>query len=473
LNAVPLLSTMLHLDDTICAVATPPGEGGIGIVRVSGKQALTIADRLFHTRAGHPSSLPTHTLHYGVVRNPQTQERIDDAVLLLFHGPRSFTGEDVVEFSCHGGPVTIGLVLKLALQCGARMAEPGEFTRRAFLNGRMDLAQAEAVCDQIRAKTEAAQRLASRQRGGALSKHVSQIRHELVGALAAVEVTIDFSEEVGDLDYPSMSARLGTLRQEIESLAATADRGKVYRDGVRLAIVGRPNVGKSSLMNALLREERAIVTPIAGTTRDVIEETANVCGIPITAVDTAGLHDTQDVVERIGVERAHAALETASLLLFVIDAVSGWTSEDAEIAVRIGSQPAIWVVNKIDAVNENQGMQIQANLVELSGDDHVISISAVHGLNMDLLEKTIAEAILGGQAGVGDELVITNARHQQALMVAANSLREAEVTTQQGLPPDFISIDIRAALDAVGQITGETATEEIIHRIFHDFCVGK
>jgi tRNA modification GTPase len=469
----PYFFTMLHLDDTICAVATPPGEGGIGIVRLSGKQAMPIADRLFHTRAGQPSSLPSHTLHYGVVRNPETHERIDDAVLLLFHCPRSFTGEDVVEFSCHGGPVTIGLVLKLALQCGARMAEPGEFTRRAFLNGRMDLAQAEAVCDQIRAKTEAAQRLASRQRGGALSKQVSRIRHELVGALAAVEVTIDFSEEVGDLDYTAMSARLVALRQEIESLAATADRGKVYRDGVRLAIVGRPNVGKSSLMNALLREERAIVTPIAGTTRDVIEETANVCGIPITAVDTAGLRDTEDEVERIGVERAHAAIETASLLLFVVDATAGWTQKDAEIAARIGSQPAIWVLNKIDAVNESQARQIQADLVNLAGGSPVISISAVNGLNMDLLEKTVAETILGGQAGIGDELVITNARHQQALIVAANSLREAEATTQQALPPDFISIDIRAALDAVGQITGETATEEVIHRIFHDFCVGK
>lgn len=469
---------MLHLDDTIAAVATPPGEGGIGIVRVSGPRALALADRLFHLLAPKsgitpPSSLPSHTFHYGLICDPETGERLDDALLLLFRAPRSYTGEDVVEFSCHGGPVTLGRVLALALRSGVRLAQPGEFTQRAFLNGRMDLAQAEAVCDQIRAKTAAAQRLALRQREGVLSREVTRLKDDLVGALAAVEVTIDFSEEVGDLDYAEMAARLARIRAGIEALIATAERGRVYREGVRLAIVGRPNVGKSSLLNALLRENRAIVTPIAGTTRDVIEETANVRGIPLTAIDTAGLRETEDVVERIGVERAREAVRSASLLLFVLDASTGWTAEDAAIAAQITDRRAVWALNKIDAVSAEQAARLQEPLRWKAGEAPIVPVSAVTGAGMEALEKTIADVILGGRTDESEAVVVSNVRHLRALEMARDSLREAARTTSDHLPPDFISIDLRAALDALGQITGETATEEIVHRIFQDFCIGK
>jgi tRNA modification GTPase len=459
---------MLHLADTICAVATPPGEGGIGIVRVSGPAAFDVADRLFHTAAGPLSSLQSHTIHYGRVREPETGEVVDDALLLLFRAPRSYTGEDVVELSCHGGPVTLGRVLRLCLEAGARHAEPGEFTRRAFLNGRMDLAQAEAVCDQINARTEAAQRLAVRQREGGLSRRVQSLRHEAVGALAAVEVTIDFSDEVGDLDYPAMRERLARLAADVDALAATAGQGRIYREGIRLAIIGRPNVGKSSLLNALLREERAIVTPIAGTTRDVIEETANIRGIPITAIDTAGLRDTEDVVERIGVERARASAETAALLLFVVDATAGLTAEDARIVEEIAGRAAIRVINKVDGAAPEAVERLREEL----GAGEVVAVSAVTGENLGGLEEAIATAVLGGGAEA-EGVVVTSARHQHALEEAAESLRRAEATAAEGLPPDFISIDLRAAVDALGRITGETAGEEVIHRIFHDFCVGK
>lgn len=464
---------MLYLHDTIAAIATPPGEGGIGIVRISGPAAFSIADRLFTTRAGAPSSLPSHTIHYGLIRDPESGEHIDDALLLPFRKPRSYTGEDVVEFSCHGGPVTLGRVLTLALRAGARLAEPGEFTQRAFLNGRMDLAQAEAVCDQIRARTEAAQRLALRQREGALSREVARLREDLVSALAAVEVTIDFSEEVGDLDYATMAERLAEIRANVERLIATANRGRIYREGVRLCIVGRPNVGKSSLLNALLRENRAIVTPIAGTTRDVIEETAHVRGIPLIAIDTAGLRETEDPVERIGVERARAAIETASLLLFVIDASAGWTEEDASIATQITGRRTVWVLNKVDLISPPEIQQMEAITASYRSGSPLVPISATEGTGRELLEETIACLLLGGE-GIGvEEVMVSNVRHLHALEEARNSLLEAERTTAETLPPDFISIDLRAALDSLGRITGETATEEIIHRIFHDFCIGK
>jgi len=461
---------MLHLSDTIAAIATPPGEGGVGIVRVSGPQALTIADKLFHKRGQVVSSLPSHTLHYGLVSEPETGARIDDAILLLFRGSRSYTGEDVIEFSCHGGPVTLARVLESALKAGARLAEPGEFTRRAFLNGRMDLAQAEAVADQIRAKTEAAQKVALQQREGKLSHEVRRLKDELVGALAAVEVTIDFSEEIGELDYFQLAIRLKGIQEEVERLLETAGRGRIYREGIRLAIVGRPNVGKSSLMNALLRENRAIVTPIAGTTRDVIEETANICGIPITAIDTAGMRETEDTVEKIGVARARAAADTASLLLFVLDASQGWTSEDLEISQYLAGKAAVWVLNKVDLADSSE---ISDDIHKAAAGSAIVAISAQTGQGMPELERTLADSILGGQVSAGEGAVVSNVRHQRALELTRDSVTLAYQTTLQELPADFITIDLRSALDSLGLITGETATEEVIHRIFHDFCIGK
>jgi tRNA modification GTPase len=460
------------LNDTIAAIATPPGEGGVGIVRISGPLALSIADTLFHsTSSKQPSLLPSHTIHYGILRDPATDEPVDDALLLIFRAPRSYTGEEVVEFSCHGGSVTTRRVLTLVLRAGARLAEPGEFTLRAFLNGKMDLAQAEAVSDQIRAKTETAQQIALRQRAGCLSKRVGKIKDRLVGLLAAAEATIDFSEEIGELNYTMMAEGLRHVREEIESLIRSASYGRIYREGIRLVIVGRPNVGKSSLLNALLRQDRAIVTPIAGTTRDLIEESANIRGIPLVAIDTAGIRDTEDLVERIGVERAREAIESASLILYVLDASDNATHEDKSMAALLAERPSIRVYNKIDLLDSPQRERL---LAALSDSGAVcVAVSAANGWGMEILEETIEKTLLGGGYSEGESMLISITRHQRALEQARDSLREAEATTCQKMPADFITIDIRAALDALGLITGETATEEIIHRIFQDFCIGK
>jgi len=463
---------MLHLDDTIAAIATPPGEGGIGIVRVSGPRALAIADRLFASGSRAPSHLASHTIRYGKIRDTATGERVDDALLLLFRAPRSYTGEDVVEFSCHGGPAILRRVLGLALREGARLAEPGEFTLRAYLNGRMDLAQAEAVCDQVRARTDAARRLALSQREGVLSREVGRLRQEVVGAMAAVEASIDFSDEVGDLDYPALEARLRRIRGEVEALEATSQAGRVFREGVRVAIVGRPNVGKSSLLNALLREERAIVTPVPGTTRDLIEEAASIRGIPVRAIDTAGIRQTCDPVEQIGVARARAALERADVALVVLDAVEGWTAGDAEAAAAAAGRQAVWALNKRDLAEESALAARIAEARDRAGGAPVVAVSALTGEGLDSLEEALAAAALHGALPEA-AAVVTNVRHAEALRRAAASLQEAEATTLQALPPDLITVDLRGALDALGEITGETASDEVIHRIFRDFCIGK
>jgi tRNA modification GTPase len=460
------------LNDTIAAIATPPGEGAISIVRISGPLALPIADNIFICASQKlPSNLPSHTIHYGILHDPVHSEQIDDALMMIFRAPRSYTGEDVIEFSCHGGSVTTGRVLTLSLRSGARMAEPGEFTLRAFLNGKMDLAQAEAVSDQIRAKTETAHRIALRQRAGTLSQRIGEIKHRLVGLLAAVEVTIDFSEEAGELDYTMMVEGLRQIREELESLIRSAGYGRIYREGIRMVIIGRPNVGKSSLLNALLRENRAIVTSIAGTTRDLIEESANIRGIPLVAIDTAGIRETEDTIEKIGVERAREAIEGASLILYVLDASTDTTDDDPVISTMLDNRPHIRVYNKIDLLRESQRECLSGSIT--NNGTSSLTISVINGWGMDALEEAIEKAILGGELSDSETAIISNIRHQRALEQARDSLLEAEETARRQLPHDFISIDIRAALDALGLITGETATAEIIHRIFQDFCIGK
>lgn len=462
---------MFALDDTIAAAATPPGEGGVGIVRVSGPLAFPIADRLFVRAAGPPSSVRSHTIHYGHLVEPESGDLIDDALLLAFRRPRSYTGEDVVEFSCHGGPVTLGRVLHAVLQAGARAAAPGEFTQRAFLNGRMDLAQAEAVCDLIRAKTDAAQRMALRQRKGTLSREVKDLRQDVLGTLAAVEVTIDFSDEVGDLNYPAIVQRIAGILDRIDHLIAESSQGRLLREGVRVAIVGRPNVGKSSLMNAILRDNRAIVTPVAGTTRDVIEESANIHGIPVTVIDTAGLRHTVDLVERIGVERAHAALESAAVALLVLDLSAGFTEEDAAIATGLDGIRSVWALNKADLVSDAVQAQVMRTVRDFASAPQAVLVSALTGHGLDRLEEAIVVA--AGGSHDSDTAVVSNVRHLREIELAGQSLHQAIATAEARLPPDFITIDLRGALDALGRITGETTTDDVIHRIFADFCIGK
>jgi tRNA modification GTPase len=447
--------------DTICAVATPPGTAGIGIIRVSGPSAFSIADRLAarsaKTSIGRARG---HTIRRARIVDADGSI-IDDVLLLVFRAPRSYTGEDVVEISAHGGPMPIRRIMGRLLACGCRHADPGEFTQRAFLNGKMDLSQAEAVGDIIAARTEEAHQLARRQSDGRLSAQLSAIRGIVLGVLARIEASIDFPEETGELDRAVSMEDVDAASAEISRLLATADSGMLYREGLRLVLAGRPNVGKSSLMNALLRATRVIVTEFPGTTRDLVEETFSLRGIPIRAVDTAGLRETEDAIERIGIAMSREALESAGLVLHVCDVTDGFTADDESIERLLSDRPHLIVWNKWD----------------LAGSDAPgggIRVSAATGWNIAALEDAIAEAVLHG-ASPGDSAaaIITHERHRSALQRAAAALSEARRTLEAGLPADFVSIDLRGALDCLGEITGETATEDIISEIFSRFCIGK
>lgn len=460
--------------DTITAVATPPGEGGIAVLRVSGSQAFSIAEKVFRPhRKGSPAHYHGFTVHYGQLLDPHTQEALDDGLLTVFRAPHSYTGEDTLEFSCHGGALLTQCVLSAFLRAGARLAEPGEFTQRAFLNGKLDLAQAEAVADLIRAKTESACRLAQRQLEGRLSAQIHALKEELIGILAAIEVTIDFSDEVGELDYAPLLQRILVVKEAIQHLCEEGKRGRLLREGMRVALMGRPNVGKSSLLNALLRTDRAIVTPIAGTTRDVIEEAANLQGIPIVLMDTAGLRETADPIEQIGVTRARQASQNADMILAVFDATTDTPTTFQSFLSEIEENQRtclLMVWNKCDLISSTKKEQISQ---ELPLSLPCVFTSAQSGEGLSELEAKILSFAIGGQSGALDSVLVANTRHQEALQSAVISLQEAENTTRQALPGDFIAIDVRGALDALGHITGETVTEDIIHRIFRDFCVGK
>lgn len=452
---------MLPDDETICALATPPGTGGLGVIRVSGPAAFAIVDRA----TWRPNHTPCagwagYTLHRADIVHP-TGEVIDDVLLAVFHAPRSYTGEDVVEISAHGGPVPLRQILGRLLQCGARMARPGEFTQRAFLNGKMDLAQAEAVGDIIAAQTEQAHRLARRQSEGSLSLAVAEVREIVLGVLARIEASIDFPEDVGELDSDACLAELSLGERRITALLATADQGILYREGLKVVLAGRPNVGKSSLLNALLRTNRAIVTPIPGTTRDVIEETLNLRGIPLRAVDTAGLRETDDEVERIGVARTRETLADADIALLILDATAGETAEDAALRLALADRPHVLVWNKWDLMPDQDPPA------------EGIVVSAATGWNLIALEDALADLALGGRAGETEGTFVTHARHKQALETALSRLADAQNTLSAALPADFVSIDVRGVLDALGEITGETATEDVISEIFSRFCIGK
>ncbi len=468
--------------DTIAAIATPPGEGGIAIIRISGPEAISIASQLFvPEKIKTISKMPGYSICYGRVVDPETDEEEDDGLLTIFRAPHSYTGEDTVEISCHGGRAGTSRILRLTLDAGARAAEPGEFTMRAFLNGRIDLAQAEAVADLIRARSESARREARRQLDGSLSKEVAGIRNELEGIIASIEVTIDFSEEVGELDYDATAMRITSALGRINQLISTSPHGLILREGLRVAIVGRPNVGKSTLMNALLRSERAIVTDIAGTTRDLLEDQAMIGGISVVLIDTAGIRETVDRVEEIGVRRARQAAESADLILLVIDGEAGFLLEDEELGKSLRTSESgrlIVAVNKSD-ITPPERMKDTVRLVNESlrlDDSDIIPISAISKDSFELLESKIAD--ISTPKSLQDDTVVSsvvvmNIRHARALEEASESLSAALGTAQQQLPGDFISIDIRGGLDALGAITGETVQEDIIHRIFHDFCVGK
>ena len=472
---------MSMLDDTIAAIATPIGEGGIGVIRVSGRTAIATAEEMFRTVSGVPvQGLPTHTVHYGYIHDPITDETIDDGVITVFRAPKSYTGEDSVEISCHGGMVPVRRVLESALRAGARLAEPGEFTKRAFLNGRLDLAQAEAVLDIIRARTDEAMRMANLQFSGILSSRLRMMREELVDILAHIEAGIDFPEDVAETNPAAVASSIGDAIRHVTDLLETADRGKIFRDGIQVVIAGRTNVGKSSLLNALLRESRAIVTPIPGTTRDIIEESLNIRGIPVRAVDTAGVRETEDVVERIGVDRAIATLEQADLVLSVLDADKGFTPEDQELILSLAGKKLIIVVNKTDLIREDDAQDMAHQVeawaeVNLPAGGVVKQTAAPSNQGIVELEDAIADMVLAGAVSpaMAGGVVVSNMRHMRALEESRTALEHALRTAEAEMPLDFISVDLKAAANALGSITGEAVSEDVIDRIFSEFCIGK
>jgi tRNA modification GTPase len=463
--------------DTIAAIATPPGEGGIGTVRLSGPDAAPILSRVFVPASGGPivpGHMESHRLLFGYIHDTSTNDRIDEVLAVLMRAPYSYTREDVVEIDCHGGPVPLQRVLGLCLTEGARLAQPGEFTLRAFLNGRLDLAQAEAVLDVVRARTPEGLSLAVEQLGGGVSARVKGIRARLLHALAQLEANIDFPED--DVPPADVSPDLRDALTDLKALIASASTGIVMRQGVRTAIVGRPNVGKSSLLNALLRTDRAIVTPIPGTTRDTLEEVANVRGVPLVLTDTAGLRahsETADPVERLGIERTRRALSEADLVLLVFDASEPLTSADLAIIdeARASSATArLAVLNKSDLQRHLTEEELHAALAEIE----VAQASATTVGGTDAVEERLAALVLGGKAiPRRGEATVTNLRHLDALRRAEEYVTSALTSSDEGTPAALTAVDLHSALNALGEITGETVGEDLLDEIFRNFCIGK
>jgi tRNA modification GTPase len=454
------------LDETIAAIATPVGAGGIGIVRLSGPAALPILRALWRG-ARH---LDARRMCYGHIFDPKQGEAVDEVLAVYMPAPKTYTRQDVVEIHCHGGPAPLRRVLDLCLGQGARPAGPGEFTLRAFLNGRIDLAQAEAVADLVEAKTDAGLRLAVAQLKGRLSDRIGDVRMRLLEALAWVEASVDFAED--EIPPYAIDAELGAAQAQLQALIDGAERGMLYRQGIRTAIVGQPNVGKSSLLNALLRAERAIVTPIPGTTRDTLEETLNLSGIPLVLVDTAGIRqDTRDLAEDLGVERSRAALAQADLALLVIDGSVPPDVEDRRIAKLVGEKPAVLVANKVDLVDPVDGGGQLA--VDLLPHAPRIALSALTGEGLDALERAIVEIVFAGQVMASEATLVSHPRHLDLLERALEHVRAVMEARREALPPDLLSIDLTAAVNALGEITGETVSETLLETIFGRFCIGK
>ncbi|RPF47176.1 tRNA modification GTPase trmE [Thermodesulfitimonas autotrophica] len=458
--------------DTIAAIATPLGEGGVGIVKVSGPDAVTIASKVFRPKKNRKwAEGPAYRLVYGHVVDPQTGVVIDEVLLSFMRAPYSYTTEDVVEFNCHGGFVAVQQVLEVILRAGARLAEPGEFTQRAFLGGRIDLCQAEAVLDVIRAATAEGLRVAQGQLGGRLTAAVRKLRQEALELLAAVEAGIDFPDDVPGPEPAEIARRVERLLKQGEVMIENAAAGAVYRDGVVTVLAGKANVGKSSLLNALAGRERAIVSAVPGTTRDIIEEVVNVKGIPLRVLDTAGIRDAVEEVEKIGVERAREALGAAQLVIVVLDAVTGITAEDVAVFAACDGQERVVAVNKVDVAGRET--ITRAEIEALAGEVPVVYVSAVTGEGLTELGDAIAGKVFGGRVLRPDEVVVSRARHKEALRRFVAALRAARDGVAGGLPEDVVSLDLRRAVDALGEITGETVTEDVVERIFRDFCVGK
>ena len=479
-------NAITNTTDTIAAIATPPGVGGIGVIRVSGANSFAFVLPLVQRPKGQVEVPSSHQLTYARIIDPHTQEVLDDVLVAFMHAPHTYTREDVVEIQGHGGPLVLRRILSAVLTQGARLAQPGEFTLRAFLNGRIDLAQAEAVMDLIGAQTEAGQRLAVQQLRGRLSEQLQVARHAILNVIAQIEVSIDFPEE--DVPTPqamALQAQIQVAQRQIEQLLAGAEQGRLYKQGLRTAIIGRPNVGKSSLLNALLRTDRAIVTPVAGTTRDTVEELVNLRGIPLHLIDTAGITPSDDPIEQIGVQRSRVAAEGADVVMLVLDGSETLTEQDRTVCAEVQAmgfgttsvtsisysrkRPVIVVVNKADS----------PQIIDL-GELHrlwpasvFVHTSTRTGVGLPVLEDAIAELVLAGKTISSDSVLVTSARHQEALQRAFDHMRASQRSLEQELPLDFVSIDLRAAYEALGEVTGEAASDDLLDTIFHEFCIGK
>ena len=471
------------LEDTICAIATPAGEGGIGIVRLSGSRALAVAEQVVRLRSGRPlASVASHRLHLADLRLPRSVDKpqaetstvplrasdvFDEALVVYMKAPRSFTGEDIVEIQSHGGGLVLSLICHACLAAGARMAGPGEFTKRAFLNGRLDLSQAEAVLDTIRARSAASLTAAQRQLRGELAREVDEARDALLRLLAQLEAGIDFvGEEIELLGKEDLLRSIEDVAALIERLGATARNGRWLREGARVVITGRPNVGKSSLLNRLLKEDRAIVTAVPGTTRDIIEESIDLEGVTVHLVDTAGIRETDDVLEREGIRRSRSAQRDADLQVVVIDGTVSLSDDDRKLIDQAAGGKHLIIINKAD-------LPMRVGPLGLTTGTAALSLSAKTGEGIDTLRAAIRAQLIEGGADAADGVIVTNVRHQAALDRAGGSLVQARESVAAGMANELVAVDLRAAADALGEITGAITTDEILKQVFSAFCIGK
>lgn len=469
-------------NETIAAIATALSDSGIGIVRISGENAIYIVDSIFRSASGKKilGNVQTHTIHYGYIVD-KDENVIDEVMVAVMKAPRSYTTEDTVEINCHGGVLVMQKVLETVLRAGARLAEPGEFTKRAFLNGRIDLSRAEAVIDVIHSQNEYVLSSSVSQLKGRLSDKVHSLREEILYQIAFIESALDDPEHISLEGYPEqLSGKIEVFEAEISKLLATADNGRLIKEGISTVIVGKPNAGKSSLLNMLLGEDRAIVTEIAGTTRDALHETINLHGISLNMIDTAGIHETQDVVEKIGVERAKKYAQEADLILYVVDASGNLDEDDENIISLLEGKKAIILLNKSDLKNnitEDLLKDILAQVLKKTKNIRIIRTSTIDPSSeksgMEELEETIRNMFFEGELKHNNELVVTNLRHKEALQDALNSLQLVERSIEDGMPEDFYSIDLTSAYASLGKIIGEEVDEDVVNEIFSKFCMGK
>ncbi|MCI5996014.1 MAG: tRNA uridine-5-carboxymethylaminomethyl(34) synthesis GTPase MnmE [Blautia sp.] len=456
--------------ETIAAISTAMNDAGIGIIRISGEDAFAVADRIYRSKGGKKrlSDQPTHTIHYGYIYDGD--EVVDEVLMMLMRAPRSFTAEDTIEINCHGGIVAMRRILETVIKNGARPAEPGEFTKRAFLNGRIDLSQAEAVIDVIHAKNEYALKSSISQLKGNVYRVIEELRKKILYQIAFIESALDDPEHISLDDYPErlQKENEGWITR-IEKLITSSENGRVMTEGIQTVIVGKPNAGKSSLLNLILGEERAIVTDIAGTTRDILQESVNIHGITLNIVDTAGIRNTDDIVEKIGVDRAREYAKDADLIIYVADVSTKLDENDEEIIRLLQDKKAIVLLNKSDLETVTSKEMMEKRLP----GKRVISVSAKEKKGIELLEDALKQMFFEGRLSFNDEVYITNMRHKAALMEALDSLKQVESSIEMQMPEDFYSIDLMAAYEALGRIIGEAVGEDLVNEIFGRFCMGK